>query len=169
MTTLNKSGFPDLRFLLSHPSHFIALGFGAGLARLAPGTLGTLVGLPLFYCLMATPELVHYTTIAVLFFIGIPICTKTGKALGVADHGSIVWDEIVAMMLVLEFTPHNAKWWLTAFTLFRIFDIWKPFPIRQCDAKIKGGFGVMFDDLLAAIYAIVALKVMLWSIMNYSS
>ena len=169
MTTLNKSGFPDLRFLLSHPSHFIALGFGAGLARLAPGTLGTLLGLPLFYCLMATPELVHYTTIAVLFFIGIPICTKTGKALGVADHGSIVWDEIVAMMLVLEFTPHSAKWWLTAFTLFRIFDIWKPFPIRQCDAKIKGGFGVMFDDLLAAIYAIVALKVMLWSIMNYSS
>lgn len=169
MTTLNKSGFPDLRFLLSHPSHFIALGFGAGLARLAPGTLGTLVGLPLFYCLMVTPELVHYTTIAVLFFIGIPICTKTGKALGVADHGSIVWDEIVAMMLVLEFTPHSAKWWLTAFTLFRIFDIWKPFPIRQCDAKIKGGFGVMFDDLLATIYAIVALKVMLWSIMNYSS
>ena len=169
MTTLNKSALPDLKFLLSHPSHFIALGFGAGLARLAPGTFGTLVGLPLFYCLMAAPELVHYTTIAVLFFIGIPICTKTGKSLGVADHGSIVWDEIVAMMLVLEFTPHNAKWWLVAFTLFRFFDIWKPFPIRQCDAKIKGGFGVMFDDLLAAIYAIVALKVMLWSIMNYSS
>ncbi len=169
MTTLNKSVFPDLKFLLSHPSHFIALGFGAGLARLAPGTFGTVVGLPLFYCLMAAPELVHYTTIAVLFFIGIPICAKTGKSLGVADHGSIVWDEIVAMMLVLEFTPHNAKWWLVAFTLFRIFDIWKPFPIRQCDAKIKGGFGVMLDDLLAAIYAIVALKVMLWSIMNYSS
>jgi phosphatidylglycerophosphatase A len=80
-----------------------------------------------------------------------------------------VWDEIVAMMLILEFTPYSAKWWLTAFTLFRIFDVWKPFPIRQCDAKIKGGFGVMFDDLLAAIYALIALKVMLWSIMNYSS
>ena len=169
MTTLNKSDFPDLKFLLSHPSHFIALGFGAGLARLAPGTFGTLVGLPLFYCLMATPELVHYTTIAVLFFIGIPICTRAGTALGVADHCSIVWDEIVAMMLILEFTPHSAQWWLTAFTLFRIFDIWKPFPIRQYDAKIKGGFGVMFDDLLAAIYALIALKVMLWSIMNYSS
>jgi phosphatidylglycerophosphatase A len=169
MTTLNKSALPDLKFLLSHPSHFIALGFGAGLARMAPGTFGTLVGLPLFYCLMAAPELVHYTTIAVLFFIGIPLCTRTGKALGVADHGSIVWDEIVAMMLVLEFTPHSAKWWLAAFTLFRIFDIWKPFPIRQCDAKIKGGFGVMFDDLLAAIYAIAALKGMLWLIMNYSS
>ena len=169
MTTLNKSDFPDLKFLLSHPSHFIALGFGAGLARLAPGTFGTLVGLPLFYCLMATPELVHYTTIAVLFFIGIPICTRAGTALGVADHCSIVWDEIVAMMLILEFTPHSAKWWLIAFTLFRIFDVWKPLPIRQCDAKIKGGFGVMFDDLLAAIYALIALKVMLWSMMNYSS
>ena len=165
MTTLNKSDFPHfrphLKFLLSHPSHFIALGFGAGLAQLAPGTVGTLVGLPLFYCLMATPELVHYITIAVLFFIGIPICTKTGESLGVADHGSIVWDEIVAMMLVLEFTPQEPMWWLVAFTLFRLFDVWKPFPIRQCDAKIKGGLGVMFDDLLAAIYAIVALKVML--------
>ena len=169
MTTLSKSDLPNLKFLLSHPSHFIGLGFGAGLARIAPGTIGTLVGLPLFYWLMAAPELVHYTTIAVLFFIGIPICTKTGEALGVSDHGSIVWDEIVAMMLVLEFTPHSARWWLVAFTLFRVFDIWKPFPIRQSDAKLKGGFGVMFDDLLAAIYAIVALKVMLWLIMNYSS
>ena len=80
MTTLNKSALPDLKFLLSHPSHFIALGFGAGLARLAPGTFGTLAGLPLVYCLMAAPELLHYTTIAVLFFIGIPIWANTGKS-----------------------------------------------------------------------------------------
>jgi phosphatidylglycerophosphatase A len=166
MTTLNKSTLPNLRFLFSHPSHFIALGFGAGLARFAPGTVGTLVGLPLFYWLMATPELVHYTTSAVLFFIGIPFCTKTGQALGVADHGSIVWDEIVAMMLVLEFTPQKPVWWLVAFVLFRIFDIWKPFPIRQCDAKLKSGFGVMFDDLLAAIYAIASLKATLWLMMH---
>jgi len=164
MTTLKN--MPNLKFLFSQPSHFIALGFGAGLARLAPGTFGTIVGLPLFYCLMATPELVHYTTIAVLFFIGIPICSKAGTALGVSDHGSIVWDEIVAMMLVLEFAPQKPVWWLVAFTLFRLFDVWKPFPIRQCDAKLKGGFGVMFDDLLAAIYAIASLKVMLWLIMN---
>ena len=169
MTTSNKSNLPNLKFLLSNSSHFLALGFGAGLARAAPGSFGTLVGLPLFYALMATPELVHYSTIAVLFFVGIPTCAKTGKALGVSDHGSIVWDEIVAMMLVLEFTPHSAKWWLIAFTLFRIFDIWKPFPIRQCDAQLKGGFGVMFDDLLAAIYAIASLKVALWLTMNYSS
>lgn len=118
---------------------------------------------------MATPELVHFTTIAVLFFIGIPICSQTGKALGVSDHGSIVWDEIVAMMLVLEFTPQKPMWWLVAFALFRLFDVWKPFPIRQCDAALKGGFGVMFDDFLAAIYAIASLKVVLWLIMNYSN
>ena len=166
MTTSNKSPRPNLNFLFAHPSHFIALGFGAGLARLAPGTLGTIVGLPLFYLLMAMPELVHYTTIAVLFFIGIPLCSSTGKALGVSDHGSIVWDEIVAMMLVLEFTPQKPFWWLIAFILFRLFDIWKPFPIRECDRKFKGGFGVMFDDLLAAIYAIACLKVALWLMMN---
>ena len=164
MTTSNKPTLPNLNFLLSHPSHFFALGFGAGLARLAPGTFGTIIGLPLFYWLMATPELVHFTTIAVLFFIGIPICTQTGKALGVSDHGSIVWDEIVAMMLVLEFTPQKPMWWLVAFTLFRLFDVWKPFPIRQCDAMVKGGLGVMLDDLLAAIYAILCLRVLVWII-----
>ena len=100
--------------------------------------------------------------IAALFVIGIPICSITGKHLGVVDHGSIVWDEIVAMMLVLTFTPNQWQWWLTAFLLFRLFDIWKPYPIRQFDAKLKNGFGVMFDDLLAAIYAIICLKVLLW-------
>jgi phosphatidylglycerophosphatase A len=165
MSTLIK---PNLKFLLQHPSHFIALGFGSGLANVAPGTFGTLVGLPLFWALTFTPEPVHYFTLAILFLVGIPLCTKAGNALGVSDHGSIVWDEIVAMMLVLEFTPLKAEWWLVAFALFRIFDIWKPFPISQCDAKLKGGFGVMFDDLLAAIYAIAVLKVSLCLMSNYS-
>ena len=96
--------------------------------------------------------------ITALFLTGIYFCHITGKALGVSDHGGIVWDEIVAMMLVLAFTPNEWQWWLTAFLLFRLFDIWKPFPIRQCDAKLKNGFGVMFDDLLAAIYAILILQ-----------
>lgn len=162
MTTL-----PNKRFLLANPAHFVALGFGSGLAKKAPGTFGTLVGLPLFAVLMLTPELLHYAVIALLFVVGIPICTLTGDALGVSDHGSIVWDEIVAMMLVLEFTPHGWQWWLAAFVLFRLFDIWKPFPIRQCDARLKGGFGVMFDDLLAAIYAIASLEALLWLTHNY--
>jgi phosphatidylglycerophosphatase A len=80
----------------------------------------------------------------------------------VSDHGSIVWDEIVAIMLVLTVTPYQWQWWLAAFFLFRLFDIWKPAPIRQCDAGVKGGFGVMLDDLLAAIYTIINLKILLW-------
>jgi len=158
---------PNFNFLLRHPAHFVALGFGSGLAKKAPGTFGTLVGIPLFAALMLTPELAHYIVIALLFLLGIPICSRTGQALGVADHGSIVWDEIVAMMLVLEYTPLGWRWWLLAFLLFRLFDIWKPFPIRQCDAKIKGGFGVMFDDLLAAIYAVAVLKGLQWLMNNY--
>lgn len=153
---------PDRAFLLRHPAHFLALGFGSGLAPKAPGTFGTLAGLPLFYALMQLPEASHLAVIALLFALGVAVCGITGRALGVADHGGIVWDEIVAMLLVLEFTPHAPLWWAAAFLLFRLFDIWKPFPIRQCDARLKGGFGVMFDDLLAAGYAILALQGMLW-------
>jgi phosphatidylglycerophosphatase A len=157
---------PDTRFLLRHPAHFLALGFGSGLARRAPGTNGTLIGLPLFALLLQLPEATHLAIIALLFFAGIPICQKAGDALGVSDHGSIVWDEIVAMLLVLEFTPRGWAWWVGAFVLFRLFDIWKPTPIRQCDARLKGGFGVMFDDLLAAGYAIAVLKGLEWLILN---
>jgi len=153
---------PDPRFLLRHPAHLLALGFGAGLAPKAPGTFGTLVGLPLFAVLLLLPSSLHLPVIVLLFIAGIPICQKAGDALGVADHGSIVWDEIVAMLLVLEFTPRTWLWWAAAFLLFRLFDIWKPFPIRQCDARMEDGFGVMFDDLLAALYAIATLKVLLW-------
>ena len=94
---------------------------------------------------------------------GIYVCAKTGKDLGVSDHGAIVWDEIVAIMLVLTFAPqHNWLMWLAAFILFRLFDIWKPYPICYVDAKLKNGFGVMFDDLLAAVYAIFVLRFIVW-------
>jgi phosphatidylglycerophosphatase A len=148
--------------LLQHPAHFFGLGFGSGLAKKAPGTAGTLVALPLAWMLAILPLPLQLVVISLLFIIGIPICSITGKALGVVDHGAIVWDEIVAMMLVLTFTPNQWQWWLTAFLLFRLFDIWKPFPIRQFDAHLKNGFGVMFDDLLAAIYAIICLGLLQW-------
>lgn len=158
---------PDLRLLLRHPAHFLALGCGSGLAPVATGTFGTLAALPLFLGLTTLPPVLHLPIIAALFVIGIPICQKTGDALGVSDHGGIVWDEIVAMLLVLEFTPHTWPWWLAAFLLFRLFDIWKPFPIRLVDARLKGGFGVMFDDLLAAIYTIVTLYALQWLIPHF--
>lgn len=148
---------PNFKFLIAHPAHFFGLGFGSGLAPKAPGTFGTLVGFPLFWLIAHYSFSTQLIIIAALFIIGIYICDITGKALGVSDHGGIVWDEIVAMMLVLAFTPLDWILWPAAFLLFRLFDIWKPFPISYFDAKLKNGFGVMFDDLLAAIFAIACL------------
>jgi len=153
---------PDLKFLFSHPAHFLALGFGSGLPPKAPGTFGTIVGLPLYYLIAQYSLNTQLIIISACFIIGIYLCDVAGNNLGVSDHGSIVWDEIVAMMLVLTITPMHWLWWLVAFILFRLFDIWKPFPIKQCDAKLKGGFGVMFDDVLAAVYAMIAIKALLW-------
>jgi len=158
---------PNLKFLLSHPAHFLALGLGSGLAKKAPGTFGTLVGLPLFWLVSAYSFYTQLGIITALFLIGIYFCTVTGKNLGVSDHGSIVWDEIVAIMFVLIFTPFSWVWWLAAFLLFRLFDICKPYPIRQFDAKLKNGFGVMFDDLLAAIYTLITLQGLLWITMYF--
>ncbi|KAB2317822.1 phosphatidylglycerophosphatase A [Betaproteobacteria bacterium SCN1] len=155
---------PDLAFLFRHPAHLIAFGFGTGLAPKAPGTAGTLLGLPLFWALAAlTPDLsMRLALLAAAFLLGIWVCARTGRALGVADHGGIVWDEIVAYALVLLFTPAGGLWIVLAFALFRLFDILKPWPIRFFDTRLKNGFGVMFDDLLAAGYAILALKGMEW-------
>ncbi len=161
-TKAASANTPKLRFLLQHPAHLFGLGFGSGLAKKAPGTFGTMVGLPLFWLISIYTMPAQLIIIGALFLVGIYFCEVTGKALGVSDHGGIVWDEIVAMMLVLAFTPNQWQWWLAAFLLFRLFDIWKPFPIRQCDAKLKNGFGVMFDDLLAAIYTIITLKICIW-------
>lgn len=153
-----------LRFLLKHPAHLVAFGFGSGLAPKAPGTVGTLLGLPLFWAIAAAaPDLPNQIVLVVAaFLVGVWACARAGRALGVADHGGIVWDEIVAFALVLLFTPPGWLWIALAFALFRLFDILKPWPIRLADRRLKNGFGVMFDDLLAAGYAIAALKGVQW-------
>jgi phosphatidylglycerophosphatase A len=166
MTTLR----PDLKFLLAHPAHLIAFGFGSGLAPKAPGTVGTLLGLPLFWLIVAVaPGLPNQIVLVIAaFLLGIWACARTGRALGVADHGGMVWDEIVAFALVLLFTPAlpfsptSWLWVALAFALFRLFDILKPWPIRLADTHLKNGFGVMFDDLLAAGYAIAVIKGLQW-------
>ena len=159
---------PNFKLLISHPAHFFGLGFGSGLAPKAPGTFGTLVGLPLFWLISGYALSVQLAIIAALFIIGIYFCDATGKALGVADHGAIVWDEIVAMMLVLTIAPMHWISWLIAFCLFRLFDIWKPFPICYFDAKLKNGFGVMFDDLLAAIYAMLSMVLIFYLYLHWA-
>jgi phosphatidylglycerophosphatase A len=155
---------PDARFLIAHPAHFIALGFGSGLAAKAPGTFGSLAGLLLYWALAGSGMNagVRLILLALCFAIGVWACERTGRDLGVADHGGIVWDEIVAIWLVLAFIPAGWAWWLPAFGLFRFFDILKPWPIRWFDARLKSGFGVMFDDLLAALYALLVIKTWQW-------
>ncbi|WP_256330300.1 phosphatidylglycerophosphatase A [Nitrosospira sp. Nsp1] len=142
----------------SHPAHFIAFGGGAGLSPVAPGTVGTLVAFPLFWILALFLDPVEFLLLIVaLFIIGIWACSVTGKALGNHDHGGMVWDEITAFLLILLFTPHDLRWQASAFLLFRLFDIIKPPPIRYYDRTLRGGFGVMFDDLLAAFLTLLCL------------
>jgi phosphatidylglycerophosphatase A len=148
---------PSSAFAYAHPAHILAFGFGAGLARFAPGTFGTLVAWPFGWLLSGLPALVALGAVALAFALGVWACGVTGRHLGVHDHGAMVWDEIVAFLLVLAILPRELGWQVAAFALFRAFDIAKPPPIRWFERRYQGGFGAMFDDLLAAGYTLVAL------------
>lgn len=160
MTTSATDPRPDWRWLIRHPAHLVAFGFGAGLAPRAPGTVGTLAGFVLFLAIeAAAPDLANRIALLIAAFLfGLWACARAGRSLGVADHPGIVIDEIVAFALVLVFTPGEGLWWFAAFVLFRLFDIAKPWPIRVVDQRMHHAFGVMFDDLLAAGYAIACLQ-----------
>lgn len=144
---------------LATPSGFLAFGLGSGLSPKAPGTAGTaaamLFGLPL----AGIPTWAGLLLVALSFVVGIWICNRASRALGVHDHGGIVWDEFVGIWLVLVLVPAHWTWWLAAFLVFRIFDILKPWPIGWLDRRVHGGFGIMIDDLIAAIYAAALLGV----------
>jgi phosphatidylglycerophosphatase A len=158
---MKRAKAPTLRFLLAHPAHFIALGFGAGLAPIAPGTFGTLVALPLAAALRAyTSDAAYLGAVVVAFGVGIWAAGRTGRDLGVGDHGAIVWDEVVAFVLVLFFVGADPLREAFAFLLFRLFDIAKPPPARFVDREWHGGFGVMADDIVAAFYTLLVLA--LW-------
>lgn len=153
---------PTFSFLISHPAHFVACGFGSGLCPKGPGTAGTLAAWLLYPLLLAgLPAGTLPIFLALAFILGIVVAGRTGRDLGVSDHGAIVWDEMVPFWLVLMLTPPTLLWQGVAFALFRLFDITKPPPIRWADSQIKGGFGVMLDDLLAAIYTLLALAILI--------
>lgn len=140
-------------------AHVIAFGFGAGRAPFAPGTFGTLLAWPVGWLLGGVHPMVALPIIAALFLVGVWACGVTGRDLGVHDHGGMVWDEFVAFLLVLVIAPRALAWQAAAFALFRAFDILKPTPIRWFERRYTGGFGVMFDDLLAAGYTLLLLAV----------
>jgi len=149
-----------LRFLFAHPAHFIALGFGAGLSPFAPGTVGTLVALPIAALLRAyASDLGFLIVIVATFVVGVWAAGRTGRDLGVADHGGIVCDEIVAFLLVLFFVGEDAMREAVAFLLFRFFDIVKVPPANLIDREWHHGFGVMADDIVAALYALLVFAI----------
>ena len=155
-----RSASPTLAFLFSHPAHFIALGFGAGLAPFAPGTFGTLVAIPIAVLFWThLPDAAFAITVIAFAGVGIWAAQVTGRNLGVADHAAIVCDEVVAFLFVLYFVGADMFLIGVAFFLFRFFDIAKPPPIRQLDRAFKNGFGVMVDDFAAAGYTLLALAV----------
>lgn len=145
------------QFQLSKWQHFLALGFGSGLAPKAPGTFGTLVALPLVWLLSlaGTGWFVAFLIVGTL--LGIYVCGKAAADVGEHDHGAIVWDEIIGFTLTMLLVPISLTSLLLGFALFRFFDIVKPWPIRWFDQRVHGGFGIMLDDLLAALPALLIL------------
>lgn len=145
------------------PVYFIAFGFGSGLMPKAPGTWGTLAAIPLYLLLMHCSWIVYLIVTLFAFILGIWVCDKVSKDLGVHDYKGIVWDEVVGYLLTMFLAPHGLFWIFCGFVLFRIFDIWKPQPIGYIDKKLQGGIGIMLDDVLAAVPAWIIMQLLAWS------
>lgn len=154
-----------MKINLKNPIHFLALGFGSGLLKPAPGTWGSLAGVILSILLWQIfSSSIFFAILSIIsFWAGIYICEKMSQELGIHDDSRIVWDEIAAIFLIFTFLPqHNSFYYLLTFATFRLFDILKPFPIRNIDAHLRGGLGIMLDDTLAAIYALLVIYGIYW-------
>lgn len=153
---------PLHRYVLRDPRAFLAFGFGSGLAPKAPGTFGTLAAIPLWWLLAPLPLWLYLLLTLLLFVVGVWLCEVVSHRLGVHDHPGIVWDEIVGLLLTMAFAPAEWHWLVVGFLLFRLFDITKPWPIGAVDRRVGGGFGIMVDDILAALYAGALLWLAVW-------
>lgn len=143
-----------------NPVHFLAFGFGSGVAPVAPGTFGTLAAVPCYLLLSLLPLPFYLVVLVLAFGVGIYLCDKTARDLGVHDHSGIVWDEFVGYWLTMVAAPGGWQWLLVGFVLFRLFDIVKPFPINWLDRHVKGGLGIMLDDALAGLFAWLCLQLL---------
>ncbi|MCA6219768.1 phosphatidylglycerophosphatase A [Photorhabdus antumapuensis] len=144
------------RLRMSNPWHLLATGFGSGLSPVVPGTMGSAAAIPFWLLLIQFPAWVCWLVIIVGMFFGIMICQRTSDDMKVHDHGSIVWDEFIGMWITLMAIPVvNWQWVLIGFMVFRILDMWKPWPIRWFDRYVHGGLGIMLDDIIAAVFSFV--------------
>lgn len=153
---------PRQKINLLNPIHFCAVGFGSGLISPAPGTWGSFVATILGGILLQFISPIFFLLLTALcFVVGCYLCQKTADDMEVHDHGSIVWDEFVGIFIVLALLPVvNVLWCTIGFLIFRFFDIWKPYPIRYFDHKLKNGFGIMIDDVIAAIYSVLLISIL---------
>ena len=149
---------PDMK----NPVHFLAFGFGTGLAPKAPGTVGTLAALPIWYLLAQLPLWGYLLGTAIVIAVGPWLCGRTSRDLGVHDHSGIVWDEIAGFLVTMILVPVSIATAIAGFLLFRFFDVIKPWPIGWLDKHVHGGTGIMVDDLLAAVYAAILLQLLLY-------
>jgi phosphatidylglycerophosphatase A len=149
----------QVNFNLANPIQFLALGFGSGLAPKAPGTFGTLAAVPLFLLMSTLPALFYGLLVLVICISGIYICGKAASDVGVHDHGAIVWDEFAGFFITMFMVPVSWQSVLVGFVLFRLFDIAKPWPISVADKKLTGGFGIMFDDVLAGLLSLAIMHI----------
>ncbi|MFC4314706.1 phosphatidylglycerophosphatase A [Steroidobacter flavus] len=143
--------------LMRDPVHLVAFGFGSGLSPWAPGTFGTLIAIPIVLFVMQFGFAVHLAFAVLAAIFGIYVCGESAKRLGVHDHPGIVWDEITGLAVTLLTVPANLYSVVAGFALFRLFDIWKPWPIRVADHSLSGGLGIMLDDVIAGIFAAAVL------------
>ena len=158
------------RALLTHPAGWIATALGAGLAPAAPGTAGSLVALaPWWFVLRGLPTAWYLAVLVAAFVLGVWACGVCDRRLAAHDQGALVWDEVVGMWITLVALPASTGraalgWMVLGFALFRGFDIWKPWPVRWADRRVRGGLGVMLDDVLAGAMALAALHAVAWTI-----
>ncbi len=155
MEVISKLNF---NYLLKRPLALLAFGFGSGLSPVMPGTLGTLVAVPLYLLLMHLPLELYTTFVGIAAFVGVYICGRTSSDLGVHDHSGIVWDEFVGYWITMAAAPPGWYWLVLGFIIFRIIDIVKPWPISLADRHVHGGFGIMLDDVLAGFGAFACLQ-----------
>ncbi len=159
MTAANN---PSWSSLLANPIHGLAFGFGSGLSPKAPGTVGTLAAVPLYLLMSSLPLTAYIIMLLVTFAVGVYLCDKTSRDLGVHDHPGIVWDEFVGYWITMLAAPAGWLWVLIGFLWFRVFDVLKPWPISWLDAKVDGGFGIMIDDVLAGVMALICVQLSYW-------
>ncbi|WP_392561592.1 phosphatidylglycerophosphatase A [Orbus sturtevantii] len=154
MTRKNKSSNFKQHVRLTNPVHFLAVGLGSGMSPIMPGTMGSLMAIPLWLLFYQLIPILYWVLIVVAFIFGCFLCQKTSDDTHTHDSGHIVWDEFVGMWITLFFIPHISMLWIViAFIIFRFFDMVKPWPIRWFDQKVSGGFGIMIDDVIAAIFS----------------